>query len=159
MGKVGRWGLVVAAALGLAGCETAKVIGNLFGSCDTEAALQVKPADWEKAEVAAIRIRQNHFSPMIVHATKGRPTILRIVNGDDGFHTFRAGEFFANISVAKVVRGTDEDGPGCHGLVTIPAHKTVEIHFVGLNDGRYEFQDDLVPALLSGGAMGIVDVR
>lgn len=154
MRKALLWGVVVAAAAGLAGC------GGVAGwSCDTATAATVKAEDWDKADVAAIRIRQGNFAPMIVHADKGKPTILRIVNGDDGFHTFRAPEFFDNISIAKVTRGTDQDGPGCHSLITIPANKTVEIHFVPLRDGRYEFTDDLVPAVLSGGAVGIVNIR
>lgn len=157
MGKALGAGIMAAAVLGLAGCGGAAPLSGW--SCDTETAASVKAEDWDKADVAAIRIRQGNFAPMIVHADKGKPTILRIVNGDDGFHTFRAPEFFDNISIAKVTRGTDQAGPGCHSLMTIPANKTVEIHFVPLRDGRYEFTDDLVPAVLSGGAVGIVNIR
>jgi hypothetical protein len=157
MRKALLWGAMTVAVAGLAGCGGA---GSMAGwGCDATTAASVKAEDWEKADVAAIRIRQSNFSPMIVHATTGKPTILRIVNGDDEFHTFRAPGFFDNVSVAKVTRGTDQDGPGCHSLITIPARKTVEIHFVPLNDGRYEFTDDLVPLVLSGGAVGIVNIR
>ncbi|MEO5336540.1 MAG: cupredoxin domain-containing protein [Magnetospirillum sp. WYHS-4] len=160
MRKALQASLAAIVALGLAACETnGTARGGLFGGCDTGTARGIEAEVWEKADVAAIRIRQGNFSPMVVHAAKGRPTILRIVNGDDEFHTFKAPEFFRNISIAKVTRGTDEDGPGCHSLLTIPAQRTVEIHFVPLNDGHYEFQDDLIPLVFSGGSVGIVNVR
>ena len=133
----------------------------LARNCVEDARERIQAADWSKAEIISLRIRQSSFNPMIIGLKQNRPYVIRINNGDDSIHVFRAGEFFRSVALAKVeVDGFDSEDH-CITAVSIDGGETAEIQLVAVRDGRYEFDDNplLVPWVLIPGAVGIIYIE
>lgn len=147
--------------LGLSGCAGGPL--GLGPECNVSVARQLLKADWDRAEVVTIRVRQNEFRPMLAEFQSGQAYILRLVNGDDSAHRFRAPDFFSNVSVAGIAEGSEEQTDICTASVYMPPGKTAEIRFVPLKDGSYEFTDAPLPAPFPdvnlGGPYGILVVN
>ena len=130
-------------------------------TCVADARERVEAADWSKAEVIPIRIRQNEFNPMIIGLKRDQPYVIRITNADDAHHVFGAGEFFQSVAVAKVDMGGDGDDQTCITRVAIAGGQTAEVVFVAVRDGRYEFADNSIasPWFDFGDAMGVIYIE
>ncbi len=158
MNVVGRSVLGALVTLGLSGCSSGP-LGISSGKCDIEVARQLTKKDWGRADVVAIRMRQNEFTPMLVEFQSGKAYILRLVNGDEWAHRFKSPEFFEAVSVAGITEGSEEQSDVCTSLVTIPAGKSSEVRFVPLRDGHYEFVDEFLPSPFPEGPSGLVIIR
>ena len=138
---------------------------SLFESkCVADARERVEAADWSKAEIVPIRIRQDEFDPMIIGLKQDRPYVIRITNADDTHHVFGAEDFFRSVAVAAVDTvdtGDDGDGQTCITRVVIDGGQTVEVVLVTVRDGRYEFADNFItsPWFDFGGAMGVIYIQ
>ena len=137
-------------------------IGSFFtGTCVADARERVEAADWSKAEVIPIRIRQDEFNPMIIGLKRDRPYVIRITNADDTPHVFGAGDFFRSVAVAKVDISGDGDDQTCITRVAVAGGQTAEVVFVAVRDGRYEFADNFItsPWFDFGDAMGVIYIE
>ncbi len=138
--------LSVALAL-LSACGQDGVLSSFFGGCIADAQKHINKADWGKTRTISIRIRQDEFEPMVFRLVQNRPYILVINNGDDSLHYFRAWEFFRSIALDQVTSGGQIFNGNCTAAVAIEPRKKIELRFVAVRDGRYDFEDN--PHLLS----------
>lgn len=120
----------------------------------TDAEAVLAKADWARALSPRLRVRQNEFEPVVLVLRKGTPYILRLENGDDRAHSFRAPTFFKAIVVKSLVPAEEGDAPptALEAIVLAP-HQTRELAFVPRHDGSFPFSDGWV-GLLLGGALG-----
>ncbi len=121
---------------------------------------RVEAADWSKAEIISVRIRQNEFYPMIIDLKRDRPYVIRITNGDDTQHVFGAGDFFRSVALAKVDVGGNGGDQTCITRVSVAGGQTAEVVFVTVRDGRFEFADNFItsPWFDFGDPMGVIYV-
>lgn len=148
--KAGR---VVALAMGLTACQDLDVIDNFMpdwagntevsywsdSDCRGNDPELVAKADWDKARVITMRIRQGEYDPMIISLHIGKAYALRISNGDDVTRSFIANEFFGEAVAFKSVTANGLTDTGCIGGLVLPAQASAEIQFVAARDGRYDF--------------------
>lgn len=120
----------------------------------TDAEAVLAKADWARALSPSLRIRQNEFEPVVLVLRKGSPYILRLENGDDRAHSFRAPAFFKAIVVKSLVPAEDGDAPlTALEAIDLAPRQTRELAFVPRRDGSFPFSDGWV-GLLLGGALG-----
>ena len=139
--------------------------GNTYSffapNCVADAREHIEAADWSKVEIISLRIRQNEFNPMIIDLKQDRPYVIRIINADDTRHVFGAGDFFRSVALAKVDVGGDGDDQTCITRVNVEGGQTVEVVFVTVRDGRFEFADNFItsPWFDFGDPMGVIYVQ
>lgn len=155
--------------LGLTACATGNVVGDSTRTGDaveatnqvnTEAALA--GADWARALPRHLRVRQNDFRPLVIALRRGNAYILKLENGDDVAHSFRAPEFFQAIAVKSLTPAEGEFAPGTVlSAIDLAPRQTRELAFVPMRDGSFAFSDGWVGMLLGGtfGARGIVTIN
>ena len=158
------WGrdsiLSVGVALGLSACSFLEGIDLSFSriGCAAYPETTAGAVNWDTARSVNMRIRQGEYWPMVVGFTAEQPYVLRIANADDDDRLFRASEFFDSIAVGLVKAGDRDYDTTCLSAITIGPRETAEIWFVAKRDGRYEFEDQLVPYLFSQGASGVIHI-
>ncbi len=156
-----RFGLAVLAAIGLSACAETDVVLNHsyvtdFGSYqDSDYTAEhadatgekAANANWANAHKVTLSLRQNEFSPMIVHLKKGEPYSITVKNNDNNVVSFRADEFFANSSVAQLSEAKHEDDmlPAAEKplLVSfvVPPMGERTVNLIPVMEGRYEYED------------------
>jgi len=111
----------------------------------------VTAADWSRAEIRVLTIRQGEFTPAILSFRSGVPYVLRIENRDDSGRTLSAGEFFEAIAV-KSLSPAGEDFPEGTVLSSIDLEpmQTRELAFVPLRDGYYPITGAFLLQYLGG---------
>lgn len=136
--------------------------GVFMADCTKETAGYTQDVDWETATTVDLRIRQGEFTPVYIGLTQGKAYVLRVENGDDSDHYFRAIDFFRSVAVERisVVGGRIFERP-CVDALTLPAGKTTEVRFVAVRDGSYEFQNNslLISMALVGSAGGFITIE
>lgn len=154
-----RLGLALVGAVGLTACAERDVAYNTpyvtdFGSYSDsnapstyEGSSVAMAAKWDGARDVTLTLRQNEFSPMIVHLTKGEAYNLTVVNKDKYAVSFKAEDFFENVSTANLseVKAGDDvfeelKAPDLISFV-VPAQSQRTVKFVPVLEGRYEFED------------------
>ena len=152
----GRYILAAGVALGLSACNFLEGIDLSLSriGCAVFPETKVGAVNWDTAWSVNMRIRQGEYRPMVLGFTAERPYVLRIANADDSDRMFRASGFFDSVAVGLVRVGGRDYETTCLSAVTIGPRETAEIWFVAKRDGRYEFEDQLVPYLFSQGASG-----
>ncbi|MEE9544035.1 MAG: hypothetical protein V3V55_00370 [Rhodospirillales bacterium] len=145
----------------LSACAQNVVTPAFFDGCLADARKRVEEANWEKARTITIRIRQNEFEPMVFRLVQDRPYVLVINNNDESLHFFLAQKFFRSIALAEVTSGEQMFVGGCAAVVAVEPQKNVELRFVAVRNGRYDFEDS--PHLLSfirlGSASGSISIE
>jgi hypothetical protein len=158
------WGhkaiLSTCVALGLSACNFLEVMDFSFSQvgCAFYPETKTGAVNWETARPVNMRIRQGEYWPMVLGFTAERPYVLRIHNADDDDRRFRASGFFDSIAVGLIRVGERDYDTTCLSAITIGPRQTAEIWFVAKRDGRYEFEDQLVPYLFSNGANGVIHI-
>lgn len=147
-------------ALGLSACNFFEGVDLSFNrvGCAFYPETKVGSVNWDTARPVNMRIRQGEYWPMILGFTAERPYVLRIKNADDSDRVFRASGFFDSIAVGLARVGNRDYDTSCLSAITIGPRETAEIWFVAKRDGRYEFEDQLVPYLFSQGASGVIHI-
>lgn len=156
-----RFGLALIAAVGLSACAERDIALNAsyvtdFGSFQDNdyvgdradsTAEKAGMAQWNDAREVTLTLRQNEFSPMIVHLKKGVPYVVTVKNNDLDAVSFSAQEFFANASVSHLSEATHEEEvfaaaekPVLVSFV-VPPKGERQIKVVPVMEGRYEFED------------------
>jgi hypothetical protein len=156
----GRSILAAGVALGLSACNFLEGMDLSFSrvGCAVFPETKVGAVNWDTARTVNMRIRQGEYRPMVLGFTAERTYVLRIANADNSDRMFRASGFFDSIAVGLVRVGNRDYETTCLSAVTIGPRETAEIWFVAKRDGRYEFEDQLVPYLFSQGASGVIHV-
>jgi len=136
--------------------------GVFMADCTKEAAGHTQEVDWEAASAVHLRIRQGEFTPTYIGLIQGRAYVLRVENGDDDDHYFRAIDFFRSVAVERisVVGGRTFESP-CVDALSLPSGKTTEVRLVAVRDGSYEFQNNslLLTMALVGSAGGFITIE
>ena len=149
-------------AIALGGCTTSD-LPVAGGSCAGDATAALEGIDWEDAQVVEVKIRQDNWAPMVFGLLRERPYVLRLSNGDDGNHGFRAPDFFQSVAVDSVAVNGEAIGQTCLTDIALPVGAVAEIRLVALRDGRYAFKSsssvDLGIGYNSGYGIGAVLVR
>jgi len=148
------------AAVGLSACGFVEGLDFSFSQagCVDYPKTRVGSVNWDTARPVNMRIRQGEYWPMVLGFIAERPYVLRIANADSSDRMFRASGFFDSIALGLVrVEGRDYETT-CLSAITIGPRETAEIWFVAKRDGRYEFEDQLVPYLFSQGASGVIHI-
>jgi hypothetical protein len=148
----------VAVTLALAGCSSTDLMtAYLPGACPDSGG-RLAGVEWDRARVVSIDVRQGNFDPIVIRVRRDDPYIFRFTNRDDFTRTFRSAGFFTSIAVEKINIGTEERIHPCVSSVDIPPNVPVEIYFVPVRDGRYEFEDPTlgIPLVFGGGANGVI---
>jgi len=116
---------VIASMLALSACAYGGGgTGVFLADCSRQAIEQTKDIDWEKANTVSLRIRQGDFSPGYLGLVQGKAYVLRVENGDDEEHVFRAIDFFRSVAVAQinVIGGRSFETPCVDALKIGRAH-------------------------------------
>lgn len=147
-------------ALGLSACNFFEGMDFSFNQvgCAFYPETKVGSVNWDTARSRSMRIRQGEYWPMITEFTAEQPYVLRIANADLQDRTFRASAFFDSVAVGLVRVGNRDYDTTCLSAITIGPRETAEIWFVAKRDGRYEFEDQLVPYFFSQGASGVIHI-
>ncbi|SCA57161.1 exported hypothetical protein [Candidatus Terasakiella magnetica] len=157
-----RYALAMMAAVGLSACAERDVAYNSvfvtdFGTYKdafdvrnhADASGEIaEAAAWNDARNVTLTVRQNEFSPMIVHLKKDVPYVIKVVNKDQNSVSFNAGEFFENTSVDSINEAMYEDEtyparakPQLKSFVVPPKGERM-VKLVPVLEGRYEFEDN-----------------
>jgi hypothetical protein len=102
---------------------------------------------WDEAKVITLTHKDGEFTPMIVDMQKGKPYILKVINEEDSTVSFRAPEFFNNVSVSKI-SGTgyytdavpELENPLLVSFIVAPLGER-EVRLVPLNEGSFQFEN------------------
>ena len=97
-------------------------------------------ADWDKAQTIVIDMRQNTFTPAVVHLNQGRPYVLVLENRDDVTHLFAAKEFFRTTAIQKIVSDDEEEQVHRLSTVKVGPGEVKEVYLIPLRDGWYPFE-------------------
>ena len=98
-----RFAAVIGSTLALSACAYGEGgTGVFLADCTTAAIQHTDGVDWEQARNVNLRIRQGDFTPGYLGLLMGKAYVLRIENGDDEEHTFRAIDFFRSVAVKQI---------------------------------------------------------
>jgi uncharacterized cupredoxin-like copper-binding protein len=130
-------------------------------TCATVDEADVRQVNWTRVPEVNMRVRDGEFEPMIVQLKQGWPYIFHIRNRDDSTRTFAADDFFAKMALVRITIDGKRQDETCVAKIKIPAGKSAELRLVAARDGRYEFEDTVVPVvgLFSQGASGLIIVE
>lgn len=125
--------LAVGFALGLAACA------SLPEPSAAERARAVADADWARATVVKIDLRDAGFTPKQLNLVVGRPYRLTLTNVGVNNHYFNAPEFFASIATRRVEVPRHAEVYLSHidRVEVFAAGGSVDLWFVPLAKGRY----------------------
>ncbi|MBT5013177.1 MAG: hypothetical protein HON02_01900, partial [Rhodospirillaceae bacterium] len=158
-----RFAAVIGSTLALSACAYGEGgTGVFLADCTTAAIQHTDGVDWEQARNVNLRIRQGDFTPGYLGLLMGKAYVLRIENGDDEEHTFRAIDFFRSVAVKQIsVNGGRTFETPCVDAITLPPGKTTEVRLVAVRDGSYEFENNslLMAMALVGSAGGFITIE
>lgn len=148
---------------GLSALPDFKVWQRISGErqCATIDEADIRQVNWTRVPEVNMRVRGGEFEPMIVQLKQGWPYIFRIRNRDDYARRFSASDFFTDQAVIRITIDGERQDETCVNKITIPPRKTAELRLVAALDGRYEFEDTILPVtgLFSQGASGLIIVE
>ena len=129
--------------------------------CAVVAEDDIRQINWTRVPEVNMRVYNGEFEPMIVQLKQGWPYICRLRNRDDRMRTFAADEFFAHMAVIRITVDGKRQDETCVRKVKVPPGKTATLRLVAAKDGRFEFEDSVIPVtgLFSHGASGLIIVE
>ena len=121
----------------------------------------IRQVNWTRVPEVNMRVRGGEFEPMIVQLKQGWPYIFRIRNRDDRARSFSASDFFTSQAVVRITIAGERQDDTCVNKIVVPPRETAELRLVAALDGRYEFEDTVLPVtgLFSQGASGLIIVE
>jgi hypothetical protein len=136
--------------------------GFPWARCKVDSSEYLQGVDWEKAQKINLRVRQGDFLPTYIGLYLNHSYILTIENGDDSHHSFRAMDFFRAVAIDGLrVADGDYEKIACLDGISLPPRKSVELRFVAIRDGSYEFDDNslMVSLAMVGNGGGFITIE
>ncbi len=137
-------------------------ISFIVNRCGADYSEYLQGIDWEKAKKIKVRIRQGDFRPSYIGMYMEQAYVMSIENADDSSHSFRAIEFFRAVALEGLREvGESFQNVECLDGIAIPPRKTMELRFVAVRDGTYEFDSNplMISLAMVGSSGGFITIE